>query len=474
MFDPCSDAELLDEMRGEQRRERVAVAARLLAAGRLCQRRLAEAGDERTQWCIDNWDSVAAEVGAALGISRGRASAQMHHGLELIERFPALAAVFVTGVVDFRVLSMILFRTGLITDPELLAEVDERVAGVCSGWNALSHNKLIEAVDWYVREIDPAAVRVARQTDDDRHVEMAPAGEGMADLWGRLRATDAAVFDRRLDGLAASVCRDDPRTVRQRRADAVGALAAGAQSLACGCENPDCPAAPATIGPVVIHVVATADTLSGRSETPALLAGYGALPAPTVRELANRARVRPVIDPANLGAETGYRPSAALAEFVRCRDLTCRFPCCDRPAEVADLDHTVPYPYGPTHPSNLKLLCRHHHLLKTHWCGPGGWHDRQFADGTVEWTSPTGHTYFTKPGGTLFFPQLVTTTQVLVVPDAPVPTSGRGLMMPTRQRTRNADRANRIRRERAINEAQLGIDPTASPNRRAHWNAPPF
>lgn len=82
------------------------MAARLVAAGRLCQGRLAAAGDERTQWCIDNWDSVAAEVGAELGISRGRASSQMHHGLELIERFPALAAVFLTGVVDFRLFAL--------------------------------------------------------------------------------------------------------------------------------------------------------------------------------------------------------------------------------------------------------------------------------------------------------------------------------------------------------------------------------
>ena len=217
---------------------------------------------------------------------------------------------------------------------------------MCSGWNALSHNKLIEAVDWYVREIDPAAVRVARQTDDDRHVEMAPAGEGMADLWGRLRATDAAVFDRRLDGLAASVCRDDPRTVRQRRADAVGALAAGAQSLACGCEIPTAPP-PRHGGQLSFTWWPRLTPLSGRSETPALLAGYGALPAPTVQGTRQPRAGAPVIDPANLGAETGYRPSAALAEFVRCRDLTCRFPCCDRPAEVADLDHTVPYPYGP-------------------------------------------------------------------------------------------------------------------------------
>ena len=237
-----------------------------------------------------------------------------------------------------------------------------------------------------------------------------------------------------MDGLAASVCRDDPRTVRQRRADAVGALAAGAQSLAGGCES-RLPRRPATIGPVVIHVVATADTPSGRSETPALLAGYGALPAPTVRE-SPTARGCARDRPGKPGAETGIDRPRALAEFVRCRDLTCRFPCCDRPAEVADLDHArCRIRMGPRIRSNLKLLCRHHHLLKTHWCGPGGWHDRQFADGTVEWTSPTGHTYFTKPGGTLFFPQLVTTTQVPRRSRRAGTTSGRGLMMPTRQRT---------------------------------------
>lgn len=39
------------------------------------------------------------------------------------------------------------------------------------------------------------------------------------------------------------------------------------------------------------------------------------------------------------------------------RDRTCRFPGCDRPAQFCDIDHTVPYPYGFTHPSNLKCLC---------------------------------------------------------------------------------------------------------------------
>jgi hypothetical protein len=70
------------------------------------------------------------------------------------------------------------------------------------------------------------------------------------------------------------------------------------------------------------------------------------------------ALTRTVADPATLGAETGYRPSAALARFVRSRDLTCCFHGCDRPAEYCDLDHTIPWGRGPTHPGNLKYLCR--------------------------------------------------------------------------------------------------------------------
>ena len=93
-------------------------------------------------------------------------------------------------------------------------------------------------------------------------------------------------------------------------------------------------------------------------------------------------------------AESGYRPSAALQRFIRSRDLTCRFPNCDRPAEFCDVDHTVPYPLGPTHPSNLKCLCRKHHLVKTCW----GWQVKQLPDGTLILTAPSGHTYITTPG----------------------------------------------------------------------------
>lgn len=41
--------------------------------------------------------AIAAERGAELGISRGRASTQMHYGSALIKRFPKLDAVFLAG-----------------------------------------------------------------------------------------------------------------------------------------------------------------------------------------------------------------------------------------------------------------------------------------------------------------------------------------------------------------------------------------
>jgi hypothetical protein len=145
-----------------------------------------------------------------------------------------------------------------------------------------------------------------------------------------------------------------------------------------------------------------------------------------------------------------------LADFVRCRDLTCRFPGCDKPAEVCDLDHTVPFPMGPTHASNLKLLCRYHHLLKTFWGGPNGWRDLQHPNGTITWTAPSGHTYTTRPGSRLLLPSLyLPTGQLPTAPTSELPASQRGIMMPTRCRTREQDRAHRTNAERGLNAAHV-------------------
>ena len=415
------------------------------------------------QWCIDNWEAVAAEVGAELGISRARASSEMNYGLELVERLPKLGAAMAAGEVDFQVIAVVVFRTGLIVDPAVLAAIDARLAAAARRWNGLSRRKIVELVDWWVRELDPAAERVARSTDEGRHVQINPSEGGLAQFWGAMRAPDAAVLDRRLDQLAASVCAEDSRTKDQRRADALAVLAAGQSTMVCDCGSADCPAGGAGVPvPVVIHVVAEAATVSGQGTTPGYLPGFGAVAAETVRELATRARLRPLTPAQEFIAEPRYRPSVALAEFVRARDLWCRFPGCEVAAEFCDIDHSIPWIRGgPTHPSNLNCKCRAHHLLKTFWCGDNGWAETQHPDGRIVFTSPSGRTYTTTPGGALFFPDLATPTETLTVAhaDPPPDNPGRTLMMPTRKRTRAEERAARIATERGLNEARWAADP---------------
>jgi len=471
------DAGLIEAMRDAVRLESAVMARRLAAVAELYHRRLAEQdADERAQWCVDGWEQVAAEVAAAQGISRGRAAGQLRYGLALAERLPKLGELFAAGEVDFRVVSAVVARSELMTDTGALNRLDRWLARTAHRWGRKSYNKIVELTDYAIQRLEPAAVRVAREADEGRHIGVSSQHSGMAEIWGNVRAPDAMVFDRRLDELAATVCPADPRTKVQRRADALSALSAGATAMPCGCGSPDCRTAgsDATVGDVVIHVLADAATVNGESSTPGYVPGFGGLAAQAVRDLAKSAKLREVVHPKERSPEPQYRPSRALAEFIRCRDLTCRFPGCDRPAEHADIDHTVPYPLGPTHASNLKLLCRVHHLLKTFYTGPKGCRDRQEPDGTVIWTSPTGHTYTTKPGGSLFFPALAIPTGTLILP-ATTPPSGesRGLMMPARRRTRAQERAARIRWERGINEARIALEAAREAERRAADTDPP-
>jgi hypothetical protein len=438
---------------------------------------------------------MAAEVAAAQSISHGMASGQMYLAVALRNRLPKVAALFAEGAISARLASALVWHTDLIKDPDTLRLVDETLAADAKHFGPMSVSRTAQAIDAIVDRHDPAALRRARTGARGRHVTISPADDqsGTASLWGSLLATDAALLERQLTHMAEQVCPDDPRTLDQRRADALGALAAGGQHLACGCGNAECPAAmeiDPRAGAFVVHVVAHEDTLEAQPDphtsgerasrpiTPGMtvaealapdpepdvppaprppaahLLGGGTLPASMVAELIRGgAKVSPVRFPADAPPEPGYRPSAQLQRFIRCRDMTCRFPGCDRPAECADIDHTIPYPLGPTHPSNLKCLCRIHHLLKTFW---PGWRDRQWPDGTIVWTSPTGRTYVTRPGSRLLFPALcLPTGELPSTPTTYPPLGDRGIMMPTRRRTREQDRSRRIDAERALNDDRV-------------------
>ncbi|MDT5078135.1 MAG: hypothetical protein QOJ80_2772, partial [Mycobacterium sp.] len=332
------------------------------------------------------WDAAAAEIAAALNIGHGRASGEMDLAVMLRDRFPKVAALFLSGDVNARRVWLIANRTYLVTDAEALAELDEVISERITRWGPLSEYRLTKAIDVWGDKIDPGALRRTRNDARSRDFTVAgPDGTGTAAVFGRLLATDAALLDQRVAAMSRGVCEDDPRTMGQRRADALGELATGSQHLSCRCDNPGCPAAvdDGRASSVIVHVIAEQATAEAQpdpqvhgeglvpddTEEPlvrrkaALIVGGVPVPASLLGELIARgAKVKLMGNPA-CEAEPQYRPSTALAEFVRLRDLTCRFPGCDRPALVADIDHTVPYPGGPTHAGGLKCYCRKHHRL---------------------------------------------------------------------------------------------------------------
>ncbi len=514
MFEDVADAALVSAIGDSAHAENKACARRLAAIAELYRRRQipGEEGKRRERWRIDPWEAVAAEVAAAQGITAAAAAAQLHNAICLHERLPKVAALFATGAMSYRIVHLIVNRTLLALEPDILAAIDSELADAFTTWGPLSLNKTEQAIDALVERHDPDARRRVQATVRSRYVDIDHRG-GIAALHGEVQSTDATVLDRRLTALAHTVCANDPRTIDQRRADAMGALAAGHTTLICACGQPDCaaPQSPTTTS-VVVHVLAQAAALDGATGTdlhgqrpgdggpeivsdperfaeligqatgsgppapprvaplrpvpnPGLVLGGPVIPAEILADLTARgaAEIRPLIHPGDSPPEPRYRPSAALADFVRCRDLTCRFVGCDRPAEFCDVDHTIPYDDGGlTHASNLKLLCRKHHLLKT-FCG---WCDKQLPDGTITWTSPSGQVYTTRPGSRLLFPTLCLPTGELPTAAAAQPASRqRGLMMPTRRRTRQQDRDYRIEAERRHNRQTMQAE------RRHHQRA---
>ena len=367
---------------------------------------------------ITGFARTTAEVSAAMNMSPMGANHLVAQAESLDTRLPKVAALLAAGTTDWRTVQVIVARTELVSH-SLIARLDQSLADRIGRWQCWSRRRIINAVDAAVRTIDPDAAKERRvRADDDRHISVTPLPDGMAQVRGSLPATAGAVFDKRLSEMATSVCGKDSRTIAQRRADALTALCAG-RALACDCGQPDCPTrgsdteVPPSGVRTVINVIASEDTVNGNSEQPGYLEGYGVIDAEQVRQLAKTSTRLPVECPAVSPAEAvRYQPSAALQRWIRCRDLTCRFPGCDRPACSADIDHTIPFSHtnpaagGLTVPWDLACYCREHHRLKTFHGGPGGWQDQQLLDGTIVWTSPTGRVYRTSPHGYDLFPQL--------------------------------------------------------------------
>lgn len=227
-----------------QRLESVLVARRLAAVEALLWHRIVpEDVDPAKQYdFVDGVHKTCAEVSALLDVSAMAASYMVHYAQVLGERLPKVAAVLASGHTNWPTVQLIINRTDLVIDSDLVARLDETLAIRLLRWGSWSRRRILTAVDALVIAIDPDAAKQRRERDAlDRYVEIGAQPNGMAALRGNVCAAEAIVFDRKLSELAAGVCADDPRTLAQRRADALAALSTG-RGLACRCGQPDCPA----------------------------------------------------------------------------------------------------------------------------------------------------------------------------------------------------------------------------------------
>jgi hypothetical protein len=141
----------------------------------------------------------------------------------------------------------------------------------------------------------------------------------------------------------------------------------------------------------------------GQSSPPGPMPGSRGDPSPSpaqaqrLADLIRRLNVtfRPILHGRcdHTDAEDHYSPSRVLKHLVRARTATCTAPACNAQAVFCDLDHTVPYPDGPSCQCNLAPKCRRHHRCKQ----ATGWKVEQPEPGTFRWTVPSGRTYTTTP-----------------------------------------------------------------------------
>ncbi|WP_104042281.1 HNH endonuclease signature motif containing protein [Arthrobacter sp. ZGTC412] len=139
-------------------------------------------------------------------------------------------------------------------------------------------------------------------------------------------------------------------------------------------------------------------SLMGLADEPAMLDGYGPIPASMARDLvANGAGsfYRVLVDPRD-GApleigRTNYRVSKAMRNWLSLRDGKCPFPGCNNNSLDNEADHIRAWHQGGTTGiSNLGQPCPKHHKLRH----TSGWKPTPATKTEPPgWTSPTGRHY---------------------------------------------------------------------------------
>jgi hypothetical protein len=270
--------------------------------------------------------------------------------------------------------------------------IDELVVG--SGRAAeVSRKQLVAEAHQMAARLDSAGVAERQaMAEKDRRVTVRPAPDLMTYVTALVPMKDGVAIYAALKKAAdTAVASGDGRTRGQIMADTTVELLTG--------RSVDTPP------PVALRLVMTERTLLRGDAEPAVLPGYGVLPAPSARALVRQATSRSALWVTRLYTAPGTGQLMAVdsrrrkapkgtASFVIDRDQLCRTPWCGAP--LRHVDHVEGFAAtGGSAVDDLQGLCEACNQAKE----AVGWSCRPLAgpDGTVEITTPTGHRYLSRP-----------------------------------------------------------------------------
>ncbi len=363
---------------------------------------------------------------------------------------PTVWEAFQRGDLDSEQVRVIDRVARRVTDASTLAAIDEQ--GVDAAQTRSPKQLAVWLLRLVVRLEPLAFAERHRRALAERRVTVIQGVDGIGYVTGEVSAADAAAIDAMLAAAARSLGAADPRTEQQRRSDLFADLLLGRLRLDqpdqdeeqlddvdwLEVENldpetgellgthlqrldsdgqpigePVDPAAaqlktaqtarsPKRPQQLRIGVVVPLASLLGVSDAPGELADRsGLVPGEVLRE-----QIADVIDADSHAevlftrlltddggrlldtTELGRYPSARLAQAIKLRSGTCRFPTCTVPAERCDLDHHEPVPHGATSATNMDPFCRRHHRGKTF-----AWLACTRDDHGVDWTMPDAEHY---------------------------------------------------------------------------------
>jgi hypothetical protein len=331
---------------------------------------------------------VAAQV--ALARRESPVTGGRHLGLAraLVREMPHTLSALEDGRLSEWRTTLLVRETACLSRADRVA-VDRDLCSDPSTLAGLGDRAVAEAARRAAYRLDPQAfVSRAAKAEKDRRVTMRPAPDTMSFLTGHLPvAQGVAAFAALARAADEARAVGDPRTRAQVMADTMVQRLTGQ--------------AHAEQVPLEVEVVITDRSLVGDDDEPAVVPGYGPLPAGAVRDMvarADRVALRRLLTEPTTGQLVAMESRSrhfplGLRRFLRLRDLTCRTPWCDAP--VRHSDHVVAdADGGATSAANGEGLCEACNYTKE----VSGWSAREGptsrpGDHVVEIIPPTGHVY---------------------------------------------------------------------------------